>query len=298
MFEVAPWEVPSNNADFLTVQTVQLEHEEWELVLLRDQARKNLCFRRIGGPILRDNRRFNKRGPTPTPERMKFRFIECLETGCWKRELFLNRDFALRTLHERNAYSLSLSPDGNGFIQADHREIPFRHATQDVLGESGQQLIKRLEDEDDFRFARRFVSLSYEEVWNEVWLWKRGNRQELQSALTWALRAPSGTDELVLSVDLLDESLQGTYLFTPSPYVISGGTTHPLTPALREAVEAALSWFAPHVNTQSVEAHSCLRQLVKPGIWVIQTQPQILSAHERIEAALKWRDWLAQTKRP
>lgn len=292
MFSVEPWEVESDQADFLEVQTVELA-ERWELVLLRDLARKTLCFRRVGGPLSMDKQRFKKRGPLPASERMKLRFIECLETNCWKRELFLNREFALRKPFEPTAYSISLACGGSGWIQRNYREIPFQCRIQDVSRGSGEQLMKLLEDEEDFRFARRFVSLSLEEIWGEVWLWKRGNLQELQRVLTWAFRAQSETDNLILRVDLLDEGQQGRFLFTELRNAISNDMIYPLMPAIQEAVEAVLSWFAPHINTPNVQAHSCLRQLVKPGIWVIKTQPQTLSAHERIEAAIQWREWLA-----
>ena len=301
MFSVEPWEVESDEVDFLSPQIAEWQNEAWELVLARDHQKKVLCFRREGGPLLRDMRRFKKRGEMPATQRMKPRFIECMETNSWKRELFLNRAFTLRQSHEETSCSIALASDGNGCIHhGTLRDVPFKCQAQDYSRLGVGELLSLLEDEEDFRYARRFKSLSRRKVWDEMWLWKRGDDEELRQILTLALMAQGETDKVILRLDLLDDSQEERYLYVAiEGFVLCGeAERRDLTPALEEAVETVLAWFGPHINTANVEAHPCLIQLVMPGTWTIETQPNPPNptAHERVEAAVKWREWLASTQ--
>ncbi len=290
MFSVEPWEVESDNVNFVRMpHNIEWQNEMWELAVARVQPRNVLCFRRMGGPLLREMIFMKDRRRKPVSnviERVTTRFIECMERNWWERELFLDSDLALRKGDEA-AYSVALNSDGRGRVQqvGGKREFLTLPAGDCSRMDAGELLVQ-LKDEEDFRRARRLLSLSKRELWDEFWRCERGDIEELERVLTLAMAAHNEPDDMTMVVSLSDESSgEGRYLIQSSG---SPRVPRPLSPDLQDTVERIMAWFGVQPKIQSTEVPASV-----PFCFV---KTNFLTAHERIEASIKWREWLASTQ--
>ncbi len=309
MFEVQPWEVESDDIQqFGLHQVIECKNEKWNVGFDDYRSRwPTLIFWRSGGPLLTGN----SLGPLNSPlnefkrDFVRDAFIKCLSNKFWDRQLFLNEQFQLRNRGEATVYILQLLPDGEGLC-VDKTIVrlwtaPFRWEAQEdfLMSARADEVMAHLAKGADFQLARRFSSMSSDEKWREVWTWKRGDHHELERVLTWALLAQEELwhtlSGIKLCVDLLHANeRKGRVLFSDQFGVQDADEPEALPLALGEAVTTALAWFGPTLNTAHVEAHLCLKQLLDDGIWRIKIEPKNLTAHERTEAAIKWREWLAE----
>ncbi len=241
---------------------------------------------------------------------MRRTFIECQNKGRSERDLFLDGAFSLRGEGEKAAHRIILHPEGEGYLLTldDRRSYPGIFKWEPPTGAwlteaTANEVMSSLEENADFQYARRFLSMSYKERWREVWTWKRGNQRELKQVLTWALLAQEDLwqqeTNIRLDVDLfhLDRN-SGVMLYSDQFAVQSAENPRPLPTALAQGINKALEWFGPTMNTPHIEAHLSLGQLLDEGPWVLFMEPKDPTAHERLEAALSWREWLAQTGKP
>lgn len=313
MFEVQPWEVAKKpyEFEFHSVQLVRWGGKEWEVALKQLPGHnRRLYFRVVGGLLLTDNRIYKPHGRESGEVLMKRMFLECLDEARWERELYLNWQFELRAEEdeEQAGYSLSIAPDGSGYFGLEEyprphllrRDVSFGWTASDVLRQSAQQLMAYLENEQDYRFARAFICMSDDERLQQMFQWKRGDHHELKQVVMWLLLSQEELwqqcTELRLTIDLMFTNFEwGTKLSSDQhPIKVKNDKGHPLPPSLRDSLQTIMAWFEPQLNAAQVEKHKCLDDLLGEGEWLIVVRFSNPSAHERIEAALKWREWLAE----
>jgi len=312
MFEVSPWEVETDDYEFERVKTVEWRGKKWELALRRRPASDaHLAFRQLNGPLLFGYHTFHKNEPQPTQDEVFQIFIRLHKEEQWSRILYLNERFLPRRQGEECSFEAGLQLKGDGYFQ--RKKHPFlnplarfhwdMNASKFLVSSSLDELMKRLEQEADSAFARRFLFMSEDERWGEVWNWKHGNHHEFKRVLELALLAQEELWQtetgLHLTLDVFrigDDNNLGTMLYSDQYAIQDVNNPRPLPLALREGLETALAHFAPTLNIKHAERHLCLKKLLRPLSWTIQIKPRNPTAHERIEAALAWREWLAQTQ--
>ena len=313
MFDVAPWEMASDETPYESFETVEHNGERWELALTKPSSRvyQWVHFRRGDGPILHATPGV----PSPlvdgqrgvAPGAMKQRFIECLSNGKWTRSLYWNERFELRREGESTCFYTVLEHDGTGFWSDKATPRPnqasFKWGAEErefLIRAPADELVARLWAEPDFDYARRFISFSADERWDEMWKWRHGDRHEMQQVLTWALLAQEDLWQTLKRLCLFVEPMRenqnlGGMLFSDQQPSHRADDPTPLPHGLHEALAAVLCWFGPEVRTSHAEEHLCLSHLLDPPVWFLRIQPKDPTAHERMEATMRWWEWLAQT---
>ena len=302
MFFVESWDVEQAPYEFKfhPVQRVTWNDNEWKIALERLPGHnRRLRFRRSGGPLLSGGI-FKQCGRETEQDQMKRRFIECLNNGACGRELHLGAHFELRTSEEAGCYALSLSPDGSGYlVDQDWWNFPFRWKAIDLTQISAQDLMAHLEGEPDFLFTRDFIQMSEDERWQQAWKWKNGDHHELKQVMTWAFLGDElwqNETDLQLRLDFNKNGCSLKLLGPPDP-LHGQCATLLLSDALYDALSMAINHFKATPNQAHGEQHEVLLQLLETDFWHIDIHLQNPTAHERIEAAFQWRQWLAKHER-
>jgi len=257
------------------------------------------------------------RARDPFPLRMAF--ADCWNNHKWGRTLFLNENAQLRKESEAARFQVILSPDGCASwrvlrktefpvveIENIHSHAEFfwsnRNSKEILLGDAsiiGAILKMQWDDPNsDLSFGRRFVFMSEKQCRDEIWLWRRGDFDEMTRVLRWAFLSQHGL------CDTLDEASWTINLWYQTQHKNVGGVVYrPTTtiishtpPQLMEALHLALEWFAPTPQVELIERHLCLKHYSSRGWRYIEIQACQPTAHERLEAALAWRNWLETTR--
>ncbi len=318
MFSVEPYEFMDDDSVFESLQSVKWGGKIWELALQNDAhpIYLYLRFRQLAGAWLaatpaikapfEDGRR------EIAPRAIWERFIECQENGRWSRSLFWNERFELRQKGEQALYGMSLSPDGTGswgIMNAQRRRgaaFFWGKDERDYLAKSSAtQLVQKLRSSPDVEFARRLLFTSRDELWNLMWKWKRGDHREFERVLAWALLAQDDLwrtlSNLSWRVNLIEDAQNnGTCLFSDQKRSNDPRNPTPLPPKLDQALATALQWFGPRLNQQSIDQHLGLQRLLgglMRNTWCFQINPVDFTAHEQLEASVKWHDWLSHAQK-
>jgi len=331
MFVLEPhdtaWDESAAHCQVITSATHR--GQKWSVgVESAEEAGGRLVFQREGGPLLvaiNDQlsvygaREFGL-GLYREPYGFRTSFADCWNNQKWGRTLFLNEQVRLRARGERAHFQVVLSPLGSASWRVWKKTEPSAYGMEDVenyagfywspqdarellLGDAStiQGLLKAQWDDpnSDLSFARRFVLMNKEELHAQIWSWKRGNRMELTRVLRWAFLA---------QVELwpAPDELQWTVSWQPSaPPHFLGDTFHspdllqrfPTPEPLKESLRLALEWFVPTPRYERIALHFSLeRSFNRYHSAFVRLAEHPPTAHERLEAALAWRDWLETTR--
>ncbi len=141
-------------------------------------------------------------------------------------------------------------------------------------------------------FARQFVQLTEQECRDLIFNNVRGTDKEMEEWLHTLLLREDAWSEPALGQELRLHSYAPDHLelFWDDDYFGEPATA---TPELEAGAARVRNWFLP-VN-QEVAQRSCVKQ------WLRRNNPRLRvsihhpSAHQQLEAALRWREWLAST---
>lgn len=287
-----------------------------------------LIFQRGGGPLLVaicnpvgvSGPRLLSLRDNSEPFSFRTSFADCWNNDKWGRSLFLNKDAQLRVRGERAHFQVILSPLGCGSWRSWKRTDPPTHKIEDTSNPAGfywcrqdarellmgdasiiHALLESQWDDpnSDFSFARSFFQMKETERHTNLWLWKRSDLSEMTRVLRWAFLSQvefwSTHDEITLTISL-SRKVTSTSL---DNILFSSELGRPFTPPepLKESLRFALEWFAPTPRYEHIAQHFSLEQVFthyySRTIYLKEYPP---TAHERLEAALAWRDWLKTTR--
>ncbi len=236
-------------------------------------------------------------------------FADVMAKEKWGRALFLNERLELRQKGENSRYFLLLSGHGWGVW----RDLLANHSSSSYLWNDGQaaftwsqenehgwlykasaaQILARVKvqlssSDSDMAFAQTVCSSSFDQRRQIIWPCKRGDILEMQRVLRWALMAQeelwTSATRLTWHINLHENERGNSYLDTDDEA--------PLPPSLKKALFHVLNFFEPEYDAEPVEHHLC-QQIASYGSSQFIIWANTPSAHERLEAALEWRDWLA-----
>ncbi|BCM89143.1 hypothetical protein IAD21_00987 [Abditibacteriota bacterium] len=240
---------------------------------------------------------------------LRMSFADGIKKEKWGRAFFLNEDLKLRQKGERARYFLLLSPHGWGlwrdvlaqnnrsyyywndgqavflWSRADERTWLYEASASEILARVHIQLA---ESKSDVGFARIVSSSSFAQRRQLVWHCKRGNTTEMERVLRWAFLAEdelwNSATNLSWRVELEENAREESYIdvddreFLPS--------------SLQEALAQVFAFFAPERDNEAIQQHLCLQVAVWSSSH-LQIEADQPSTHERLEAFIEWRDWLA-----
>ena len=316
MFFIEPYETATDDEIFRAWHKVDWQGEIWQLGLKQVRHDQCLVFRRSNGPLLHGvliATAYSKiEMKEVTPGEMWPWFVKCQQEGRWSRHLHWTEQFKLRNKGEKAFYETMYSPNGAGNWSVCGAYPPhyagfhwFKDHSDFLSRASTLELLESLESAPDCEFARRYLSASSEMYWPNVWTWRRGDYTEFERVLTWALMAQEELwhelGELHLQVDLTrnwndNEEQLGAILFSDKHGVHSAENPTPWPPKVHQALATALEWFGPQVNQANVDKHLCLQQTLNWGC-VFIIEPKDFTAHEQIEASVKWHEWLSHAQK-
>lgn len=321
MLELFPHDFP-HDQDLLpqhTITQANWKGEKWQIGIagtaLQNGARAIVC-QKEGSPLLWLTRAGNierpfhslsesvSQGPTD-PFGLRMTFAYSFGEERWARAFFLNTHFRLRRQDEDARFFLLLSPHGwavcrdlttiltpetlyrrqGEFMWSSPQEHNWLHL-------SSSQLLERVttqfdDPSSDFNFSRTFTLLSLEERRNLMWPCQYGNLGEMERVLTWVLMAQedscNSNPNCTWAIKLEEQSRGLSYVYKDGNEEIS-------SPALSTALRQVLNVFKPHRDSITIQQHLCLRLANYNNLYIEIDNPTF---HERLEATLQWRDWLA-----
>jgi len=329
MFDLEPHDIAwDENAAHCQVITPAIHRgQNWRVGVESEYEKgARFLFQREGGPLLTGIHREDQFRPTGLsfskardPSSLRMAFADCWNNNKWGRTLFLNENVELRKSGERARFQVVLSSSGFGSwrvlrsteppiveIDPSHRYGEFFWSRQSepnfLLSDAstiGALLKVQWNNPDsDLSFARRFVQMSAKEQHEQVWSWKHGDLIEMIRVMRWAFLAQeevwSTPDELQWIVALSrrpNPGFNGEVFFSPKLL-----KDFPSPEPLKEALRLAFEWFSPTPRTEIIERHLSLKRYFLMGYHQIEIEACQPSAHERLEAALQWRDWLESTR--
>jgi len=305
MFEVSPWEVEGEDVVFDEFHSIEWGGIEWQLASRNAIYFNPFYAKRKNGPLLwlQESIKSKWRGDDGevSVESIRKAFGDELTRERWTRKLYFQSENELREGGNSTRFTVTLFPDGKGQRAkrhaSDHGSFFWTGPSDFLLNASAEEVLSLLNNESNqarFTYARAFLDFDDSKRFAEVWHWQNDEREQFQRLLIGALLAQDelwrDSNSVFLSVDFTqDTGNERTTIF-------SNGAFISVSPALREVVQVVTERFGPHIHAQQVEEHLCLHQLLQRNPYHLQLQPQLLTYHERIEAALAWREWLAKTQ--
>ncbi len=154
-----------------------------------------------------------------------------------------------------------------------------------------QQLLEEPRSEADF--ARRFNHLDFDTKRAMIFNWSRGDSDEFNAVLRDILLSHDIWDEVTQSdeLKLTVRTVEDVDITFEDLYAVWGVDT---PPSLLQAVEHLCEWFGPF-NTEIV-SRRCVRDWIPSLGMGLDVTAQRPTAHERLEAHIRWRDWLVKTQ--
>ncbi len=326
MLDLQAHDFPSDGDELAahTVTQAKWKKEVWDIGVggsVYGVDGRTLICQKSGSPLLcltnasRLASAYNTLSPTygsiaGDPFGVRMNFAHALGQEKWGRSFFLNERFQLRQPGEVAHHFLLLSPHGWGAWwdivvsptqgTSSERRAEFLWSLKDELvwlydatpSQIMGHIVNQLNDaESDINFSRRWLTLSSDERRDLVWCCQRGKTAELERVAKMALLAQEELwrreTELAWLI-LLDQNAH-----IQSKLYAEGDRTSPS--ALEGALEQIIGFFNPQPDANKIQRHLYLRLSYSHNISVEAENP---SAHERLEAILGWRDWLAANTIP
>jgi hypothetical protein len=253
----------------------------------------------------------------PSVEQLRADVSNALSGGQFARLFFLDGNEELRRFDERASFLVVVSAAGwaqwhrvnvGKTLQADSMLIESssafcwtgepdsaRFLVTPAL-ELWSQLQRQKEDSrSDCAFARRVLGLSSEEMGELLIRWNKGTKAELKQVLGAALLSQAQLWQQATGNDwIIDLDLLHTNWHRGRIAALHPGVRPFYSPApglLRGILRRVEAYFEPAYNEDLLAAH------LEAALWRRNFQERLSirienpSAHERLEAALFWRDW-------
>ena len=313
------WEMPNDEFAERVEDGGTFEHEgqTWQMLALppMERSRETLTLR-LGGreqmsPLWLTSRLWDE----VWAEKNVVTSHEKLDAGLIRQRYHLTQQLELRRWNEVAHWCFDLSAKGWGSLfrwsvpsttwQQLRDKQAFGWPSQEKENWRSEtdalawwRILKpQLEDANsDVRFALRFCLPSSAEQRAVVWRWRRGDYEEAQQVFRWALLAHSNSWPSIqtgcwhVKLPLPEQERFGFWCVPRRGYRELNDA-----PELARATEQVNAYFAPRVDSALLARSLCVQRWSGSRTLYFRIPFDVPTQHERLEAALKWREWLERS---
>lgn len=236
---------------------------------------------------------------------LKAMFRETGKHKTWARLFYLNDQLQLRQSGEEARFAVLLSGQGwakwrvlertqNGHSEAiSTAHFRWKPANKKTLRRATSlDLWQPLRVElnlsgSHIEFARRFIELSADEKHHLLWRYRNGNQRELKVVLR---------DLLLAQPDWWKEPRHVSWHFDyhdrfPTRYSCDDKPIPQLTKVFERSLKKVWKWFDPVLDKKDYKRHLELQRYWDNTLDSIPIKVNEPTAHEQLEAALRFREW-------